>query len=296
MTKKSSSSYPLKYQFLQRIAPMVDRLAPAIAGRLAKTAFFKPIQFPTPAQEIALRNKAREVVYEVKGKKIFAYVWNDTGNETMLLMHGWASRATHFTAIINQAILKGYRVVGLDAPAHGKSDGKFSDVAQFAQAILDLEQREGQFHAAVGHSMGGTAILYAMNRGLKIPHVTLMATPAIEEEIIEAYVSKMFIKERSVAYMLKYIEEQFGHPFEKHTALYIAQSISFKYLHLVFDQTDRQVSTRNADALLETVSSATKSIITSQGHSKMLADNAVADLVLSHIGSGLEKYKQETAI
>ncbi len=293
MAEKKSSSLPLKYQFLQKIAPVVDRLAPAVAGRLAKRYFLKPVKFPIPEAEYALRDQARTIEYEVKGKKIVAYAWNDTGKKTLFLMHGWASRATHYTALISLAVGQDYRVVGLDAPAHGQSDGKFSDVPQFAQAILDLEQREGKFHAAVGHSMGGTSLLYAMNRGLKIPHLTLMATPAIEEEIIATYVKQMFIKERSVAYMMKYLEAEFGHPFEKYTALYLAQSLTFGKLHLVYDKKDRQVATVNADALHETVPTATKSIITSGGHSKMLADKQLASKIIEHITTGLAELEEQ---
>ncbi|MGB0167503.1 MAG: alpha/beta fold hydrolase [Luteibaculum sp.] len=276
-TPKSNSKIPLKYRLLRKSIPVLENIAPNVVGKIAMHGFLKPLKFPIPEEELFLREQARKFFFISDGKQIQSYVWNEGKDKKRLLfMHGWASRASHFTAFIKEAVDKDFEVVAIDAPGHGNSEGRLTDVVQFAQAIIDLEQQIGQFKGALGHSMGGTALLYAMSRGLHIPQLTLMAVPAIEEEILEVYSSKMNLSKKGVRYMLKNIEEKFGAPFEKYTAQYLAQSLSFHQAQLVYDENDREVSPKNGEVLQKFISNATFLKVSSAGHAKMLADPELA--------------------
>lgn len=279
-----NSKIPLHLRVQRSLMPLFESIFPRSAGRLATKMFFTPIKFPIPEEEKDLKSKALLINLSIDNNRIQGYVWNPEGKgPKIFLMHGWASRATHFTAIIEEAMSRDFRIFAIDGPAHGGSYGESTDVIEFAEAIKKFVKTEGKFDAAIGHSMGGTALLYAMKNGLKIPHLTLMAVPALPNEIIKVYAQKMNISAKTTDRMLANISKAYKAPFFKYTAEFLSRGGGFAKVHLVFDKRDREVSLHNLDALADNLVKAKKSIVSSLGHAKMLSDSKLAKLVLDDI-------------
>jgi alpha-beta hydrolase superfamily lysophospholipase len=59
----------------------------------------------------------------------------------ILLIHGWSGRGTQLCSIADCFVKKGYTTISFDAPAHGKSPGKTSDMTEFIATILELERK-----------------------------------------------------------------------------------------------------------------------------------------------------------
>ncbi|MFN8006410.1 MAG: alpha/beta fold hydrolase [Terriglobia bacterium] len=89
----------------------------------------------------------------------------------VLCAHGWSSRALRFRALIERLVKSGFRVVALDAPGHGQSSGRHTDVIEYAEAIRVVADNAGDLHGAVGHSFGAMALLLALEKGLKVRKV-----------------------------------------------------------------------------------------------------------------------------
>ncbi|WP_146909020.1 alpha/beta fold hydrolase [Arenimonas daejeonensis] len=73
---------------------------------------------------------------------------------------------------------RGYQLIALDAPAHGRSPGAEADPVVFADALQEVAAELGPLHAVVGHSMGGASALYALSRGLDSGRSVAIAAPA----------------------------------------------------------------------------------------------------------------------
>ena len=70
---------------------------------------------------------------------------------------------------IADALLKeGYTTISFDAPAHGKSPGNSTIMIEFIASIFELERQFGPFEIAIGHSLGGMAVLNAAKSGLEV--------------------------------------------------------------------------------------------------------------------------------
>lgn len=84
---------------------------------------------------------------------------NQPGRPAIILLHG--AGASHLTWPPLMRRLPGWRIIALDLPAHGRSEGpSCRSVADLAARVLDMLVEKGVFQAAlVGHSLGGAVAL-----------------------------------------------------------------------------------------------------------------------------------------
>jgi len=111
------------------------------------------------------------------------YQWGDSGPR-VLIMHGWNGRATQLSGFIEPLLERGYTVLSLDAPGHGEAVGVRSNGIIFAESILALTEKVGPLNSVIAHSLGATATLVAMQRGLKIKRAVLIAPAALLEALL----------------------------------------------------------------------------------------------------------------
>ncbi len=107
-----------------------------------------------------------------------SYTWGSSGPK-VLLMHGWNGRGTQLSAMIEALRETGFQVVAFDGPAHGDSPGNYAHGIMFAEAILLAQKELGPFQSVIGHSVGATAIVIAMHRGLDVPRSVLISPASI---------------------------------------------------------------------------------------------------------------------
>jgi pimeloyl-ACP methyl ester carboxylesterase len=103
--------------------------------------------------------------------------WGQDGPR-VLALHGWEGRAAQFRGLGERLAARGYQLIALDAPAHGRSPGSQADPVVFADALQEVAAELGPLHAVVGHSMGGASALYALSRGLDSARSVAIAAPA----------------------------------------------------------------------------------------------------------------------
>ena len=128
--------------------------------------------------------------------RLRGYCWG-TG-KTILLIHGWGSRASHLALLGNTLAKSGFRVVAIDAPAHSSINGHVkkekSNMFEFSQAISAAVAAIGPVYAIVGHSLGAIASVfvtagYMRMAEYKVPvdKLVLMGMPASLESVIAHY-------------------------------------------------------------------------------------------------------------
>src|SRR5690554_2838895 len=93
---------------------------------------------------------------------IMTYRWLGK-KQTILLTHGWESNAARWKNLILDLKKKGFNVIALDAPAHGKSGGRAFDAMLYAEFINVVAQRFSP-DVIIGHSVGGMASAYFQHK------------------------------------------------------------------------------------------------------------------------------------
>ncbi|TIX72357.1 MAG: alpha/beta fold hydrolase, partial [Mesorhizobium sp.] len=81
---------------------------------------------------------------------------------TVLVIHGWRSRTEYMRALIEGYRGAGYKVVSLDLPGHGQSQGRRLNMVTAVEAARVAGEWFGPFKVIVGHSFGGAVAANAV--------------------------------------------------------------------------------------------------------------------------------------
>ena len=150
-----------------------SRISPRLGAEVARQLFFRPMRLPYRQEQRDVLAKAQNVRLDVRQRSVQTYCWGR--GPTVLLMHGWGGHAGQMTEFVKPLTQAGYRVVAIDAPAHGRSGGGLSSLVHFADAIVAAASAFGPVHAVVAHSFGAAATVQAMLRGVGIGRAVFIA-------------------------------------------------------------------------------------------------------------------------
>jgi pimeloyl-ACP methyl ester carboxylesterase len=152
----------------------VGAVAPGVAARWAETLFCTPPR--RPGGDEAFLASGTRFTLQSQGQRLAGWEWGR--GPTVVLVHGWGSRASRFGALGAALLEAGFRVVAYDGPAHGESTGRFASLPEFARALGDVAAKVGPIYGLVGHSLGGAAVAMAMRQGVGAHRAVLLAPPA----------------------------------------------------------------------------------------------------------------------
>ena len=102
---------------------------------------------------------------------------------TVVLLHGWTGRAAFMSGFVEPLLSRGFRVLAIDMPGHGRSSGKTLHVPLAIKALSAVHARTGPWHGVIAHSFGGavmTSMLAGHVRGfapLELGRLVLIAAP-----------------------------------------------------------------------------------------------------------------------
>ena len=143
---------------------ILEKFSPFLTSRIASFLFFTPIRFKTPIQEQAYFKSAKIKTISYKNNKVKVYEWGES-TKAVLLIHGWAGRATQVAHLVEPLIAAGYKAYSFDAPGHGNSNGRHTHFLEFSEIIIELNKQFYDIESIIGHSMGGSACIHAITQG-----------------------------------------------------------------------------------------------------------------------------------
>ncbi len=256
--------------------------APTLAEKLALRIFMTPPRYATPEWQKPWLASARSFDVDVKGKTIRFYEWGKTG-PTILLAHGWGGRGSQMSAFIDPLMAAGYRVLALDAPAHGDSSGKQSDMFELAAAIGAANQvAGGPLDAVIGHSFGAVCSLLAIHENiLKTSRLVLIGCPSNAIWITEHFAEKIKISPKIAAGMRRQFERRFDNrwTFEDLSLAGMMKELTIPVL-IVHDRHDPDVPWQQAVELHEANSDSQLLTTEGLGHRRVLrAPDVIKDCI-----------------
>lgn len=263
-------------------------LSPRLAARWADMLFFIPIGLPRPSSELPFYESAIHSSLKYNGKKVALYTWGE-GEKTIIMVHGWASRGTrlgHLAIPLNEL---GYRVVTFDAPAHGDSEGKTTNLLDVSEIINLLYEKFKPIQAIIGHSFGGMALTNAVHRNdLKVSRVAVIASPFSMNYIIESFRKIINIDSKITDMMVERIQKRILKLKNVDVFSLSLESFasSFKTPILVIhDSEDRDVAYEQGKEYAENFPNAEFISTTGLGHRRILRDAGIIDKLTKFITS-----------
>jgi len=280
---KKKDKTPLMLKLIRWLFPKLEVVLPWAAHRYFVHIFFSPVRYPVPEKEQKALTFASEFTVSAAGQRIQGYMWGD-GERYVLLVHGWAGRATQFRRFVKPLLAAGYRVVGFDGPAHGRSSGKRTDIREFHEVLIQVYQKFGKPAGIIAHSFGGSAVLYAATQGLPVDRLINISSPTSGDEIIKTYLRTINGSPVTGEYFKKYVQQKLGKPFDNFTSLYFIKHLPAPVqLLLVHDADDRDVGINQAEMLRQVFPSAVLFRTEGLGHTRILKDDAVIERCVTFI-------------
>lgn len=281
--KKDKTPFLLK--FVRWFFPLLEKTLPFLAHRYFIKIFFTPLKYKTPEKELEWENKSQKFSVLASGKRIQCYGWGK--GPVILLIHGWAGRATQFRKFIEAFTELGYRVVGFDGPAHGKSEGKKTNIDEFYEALKSIYKVTGEPVAIICHSFGGSAALFSAKEGLAVRKLINIASPTIGDEIINTYLRAINGSKSTGDYFKRYVMQQTGKTFDDYTSLNFIRNIKHEIaLLLVHDEDDKEVYLKHAQTLKEVYPAAQLLVTKGLGHTRILKDDRVIANCVTFVREG----------
>ncbi|HNP32742.1 MAG TPA: alpha/beta fold hydrolase [Flavobacterium sp.] len=186
-----------------------------------------------------LRNTTLET-FHYDGEDFQTYIW--PGNEEIiLLVHGWESNASRWKKLLPYLKPLGKTIIAIDAPAHGLSEGTELNVPKYAEC-LNVLIRKYQPKTIIGHSVGGAAIAYYLNKyqpeakpnGAKlnpeIEKVVLLGAPSDFKIISDNFVKLLSLNSRIETQLEAYYQQKFNIHINDFSGHKFAQNFSQKAL------------------------------------------------------------------
>jgi pimeloyl-ACP methyl ester carboxylesterase len=189
---------------LKTLGRILGSLLPATAARLARRLATRPMRAP----QRALPPGAEPITFRFG---LAGLRWGE-GGPRILALHGWEGRASQFRGLGERLAARGYQLIALDAPAHGRSPGAEANPVVFADALVEAASELGPLHGVVGHSMGGAAILLAQSRGLRVTRSVSISAPAGLPDVLRRLSRGFGLPTRAARAFIAQMQRHAGEP------------------------------------------------------------------------------------
>jgi pimeloyl-ACP methyl ester carboxylesterase len=197
----------------------------------------------------------------------------DHGGPVVVLLHGWGSRASRFGHFIAPLRAAGFTVIGIDAPAHGDSRGRTSDLPRFRESLAQVLRLHEPIHAVIGHSLGGGAVLtvLAETADHHPKKICLFGVPEDMDYILESFANMLGLKPPALADLRARFIAKFGRAASEISVTAAAPSVRMPVL-VVHDEEDNVAPFAGGAALVAAIPGARLLVTRGFGHSGALRD------------------------
>ncbi|SJM35029.1 alpha/beta hydrolase [Mesorhizobium delmotii] len=212
---------------------------------------------------------------------------------TVLVIHGWRSRTEYMRTLIEAYRDAGYKVVSLDLPGHGQSQGRRLTLVSAVEAARLTGEWFGPFVAVVGHSFGGAVAANAVAGSVKdIPplaaeRLVLIAAPSSLPAIFNDFSRMLSVGPRSQAAMADRVERIAGRPLHEFTGDRQLASTPVPTL-VIHAPDDREVSADHARLYAGAGDHIRLYWADGLGHRRILADRGVVERAIGFVAEHRE--------
>lgn len=273
---------PWYFKWIKVFFKITEILFPPLANYWAYKFFTTPLQYPYPEKEKPYYHQAKKQHFTYQGKSIMCYEWGSEEKPTILLMHGWSARATQFRTIID-ALLTNYHLVAIDAPAHGKSEGKETDLFGFAGAMKKIVHNYPNLYAIIGHSLGGVAAILNVKNGLPVEKLVVMASPAVASDILDNFIQRINAFPQRARYLKRAMKKKYNLDFEQATASEVVKNFPEVPCLLVYDEQDEEAPIRHGEILKAQMKHAQLLTTRGLGHTRILHNQHVIQSIIKFL-------------
>lgn len=261
----------------------LERTVPGVAGWWADRLFFTPPRPRLTRRLDTVLAAATRFDVPFAGGSLPAWRWG--AGPTVLLVHGWGSRAGHLSAFTTPLVEAGFSPVAFDAPAHGAAPGHRTNVPQMARALAAVAKTVGPVHAVVAHSVGAAVTALALRDGLGVERVVFLAPAGDPEGFTRTFAARLGLGPASLEAMRARAERRIGVPFSSIDMRALARGQRAPLL-VVHDRDDDEIAWDHGLAVAEAWPGAELLATRGLGHHRVLKDGDVVARTSAFVAGG----------
>ena len=287
-TGRSNRVVPVSYQLTGFGLNLLSRLNHAWVAEILGNIWFTVFKKTAPPWVLDFWQQADACV-EVKtgDHRIPVYLWGK--GPLVVMMHGWSGSGTQFRKFISPLVAAGYQVALFDAPAHGSNAGKRSDLVEFSDTLIAIQQRIGPVDTVIAHSLGAMAAVFATQRSLSIQRMILLAPHLDADKIFNSYKSLLNLNEKLARRFHRIVGEKMveiiGHdnPWELLRPETLLANSPVPGL-LIYDLDDEEVPQQLFEEIEQHWTRGRVIKTEGMGHNRLLKDEGIIQQVVDYLG------------
>ena len=257
---------------------VLGRFAPAFTADVARRLMMRPQQNPPRSWELDALDSAERITLRFG---LSALRWGTHG-PVVLALHGWRGRPTQFARFAAPIVASGRQLIALEAPGHGRSPGRESNVVAFAQALHEAAAELRGLEALVGHSMGGGAAMLAVAEGLPVERAVVIGAPAALTRVLDRYADAIALPANARQAFLANVDRHVGVPAAAIDSTALGHRLVLPGL-VVHDRDDDMVPFAEGESLARDWRGAEFLATEGLGHRQVLADARVIERVMAFL-------------
>ena len=263
------ATYRLKNRILSTITP--SKTAHSTLHRFIRPRRSEVKEWEKQAEAKGERFQLNELISAISWSPL---VHSGANHKSLLLVHGWESRATQMYGIVPELLELGYQVTAVDMPAHGHSGGDIAHAPAFIDTVLLAQEKLGKFDAVVGHSMGAGASGIALSQGLETDKLVLISGPSSVENVLRRFSQFVGLNRRATEKFIHHAEALVGRsPSDLDTAK--VNSAVVTPTLVIHDEHDLEVPISESQRILSRFENVEFFTTEGFGHRKILKANSV---------------------
>ena len=274
---------PFKLRVLRLGFRALRGLSQDLAFRRAERLFCTPKRHRVPDAEQAVTRTSRSFELVSDGLKIRGYSWGE--GPRVVLLHGWEGRGSQLHTFVGPLMDAGFSVLALDAPGHGRSEGRTSGPVDFARALEALAREAGPLHAVIAHSLGSVATAFALEEGLRLSRVVLISPPATPSIFYRGLLEMLGFPQSALQPALDAFARRIGFAWERVNLKAMAARMRVPML-LIHDRGDRETRYEDGAAVARSWPGAELFSTDGLGHRRILKDETVVEKAVTFLRTG----------
>lgn len=176
----------------------------------------------------------------------------------------------------------GFRVVLVDLPAHGLSDGRETSMVDWLRALHAVDDVLGPFHAVIGHSFGGAAATLALAEELRAGAAVLLAPPSDPSIFIDRIRSFIGLRPERSQGMARHVVRRVGRDFAQVDAYHAASSQRVPAL-ILHDPEDTEVPWDHGRAIASAWPDSRFVSFEGMGHYQIVNDARAIEMIVDFV-------------
>ena len=257
---------------------VLGRFAPTLTADVARRLMMRPQQNPPRSWELEALDSAERITLRFG---LAALRWGTQG-PVVLALHGWRGRPTQFARFAAPIVASGRQLIALEAPGHGRSPGRESNVVAFAQALHEAAAELRGLEALIGHSMGGGAAMLAVAEGLPVERAVVIGAPAALTRVLDRFADSIALPAPAKRAFFASVDRHVGMPAAAIDSTALGHRLALPGL-VVHDRDDDMVPFAEGESLARDWRGAEFLATEGLGHRQVLTDARVIDRVMAFL-------------